>query len=45
MILSFVLYGCETLSLTLGEECRQRVVENVVLRGTFGPERDEVTWE
>jgi hypothetical protein len=38
-----VLYGCETLSLTLREEHRLRVFENRVLRRTFGPKRDEVT--
>jgi len=32
-----VLYGCETLSLTLREECRMRVFENRVLRRIFGP--------
>jgi hypothetical protein len=43
IILSIVLYGCETWSLTLGEECRLRVFENRVLRGIFGPKGDEVT--
>jgi hypothetical protein len=38
-----LLYGCETLSLTLREEHRLRVFENRVLRGIFGPKRDEVT--
>jgi predicted transcriptional regulator len=38
-----VLYGCETWSLTLREECRLRVFENRVLRRVFGPKRDEVT--
>jgi hypothetical protein len=38
-----VLYGCETWLLTLREECRLRVFENGVLRGIFGPKRDEVT--
>jgi hypothetical protein len=38
-----VLYGCETLSLTLGEEHRLRVFENRVLRRIFRPNRDEVT--
>jgi hypothetical protein len=38
-----LLYGCETLSLTVREEHRLRVFENRVLRGIFGPERDEVT--
>jgi hypothetical protein len=27
-----VLYGCEVRSLTLREECRQRVFENRMLR-------------
>jgi len=40
-----VLYGCETWSLTLREERRLRVLENRVLRGIFGPKRDEVTRE
>ena len=40
-----VLYGCETLSLTLMEERRLRVFENRVLRRVFGPKRDEVTGE
>jgi hypothetical protein len=43
IILSVVLYGCETWSLTLREEHILRVFENRVLRRTFGPERDEVT--
>jgi len=45
IILSVVLYGCETLSLTLREERRLRVFENRVLRIVFGPKRDEVTGE
>jgi len=36
-----VLYGCESWSLTSGEECRLRVFENRVLRGIFGPKRGE----
>jgi hypothetical protein len=40
-----VLYSCETWSLTLREEHRLRVFENRVLRGIFGPKRDEVTDE
>jgi hypothetical protein len=43
IILPVVLYGCETLSLTLREEHRLRVLENRVLRRIFGPKRDEVT--
>jgi hypothetical protein len=45
IILPVVLYGCETLSLTLGEEHRLRVFENRGLRRIFGPKRDEVTGE
>jgi len=44
-ILSVVLYGCETWSLTLREERRLRASENKVLRRIFGPKRDEVTGE
>jgi hypothetical protein len=36
-----VLYGCETWSLTLGEEHRLRVFENRVLRKISGPKREE----
>jgi len=45
IILPVVLYGCETWSLTLSEECRLRVFENWVLRRIFGPRKDEVTGE
>jgi hypothetical protein len=45
IILSVVLYGCETWSLILWEEHRLRVFENTVLRRIFGPKRDEVTGE
>jgi len=45
IILPVVLYGCETWSLTLREKRRLRVFENRVLRGIFGPKRDEVTGE
>ena len=45
IILPVVLYGCETWSLTLREERRLRVFENMVLRRVFGPKRDEVTGE
>ena len=44
-ILPVVLYGCETWSLTLGEEHRLKVFENRVLRRIFGPKRDGVTGE
>ena len=43
--LPVVLYGCETWSLTLREECRLRVIENRVLQKVFGPKRDKVTGE
>jgi hypothetical protein len=43
IILPVVLYGCETWSLTLGEEQSLMVFENRVLRGIFGPKRDEAT--
>jgi len=45
IILPVVLYGCETWSLTLREERRLRVFENMVLRRVFEPKRDEATGE
>ena len=45
IILSVVLYECESWSLTLREERRLRVFENRVLRRIFGPRGDEVTGE
>jgi hypothetical protein len=39
--LPVVLYGCETWSLTLGEEHRLRVLENRMLRKIFGSKREE----
>ena len=45
IIMPLVLYGCETWSLTLREECRLGVFENRVLRRIFGPKRDEITGE
>jgi hypothetical protein len=42
VILPFVLYGCETSSLTLVEEHRLRVFENRVLRKKFGPKRKKM---
>jgi hypothetical protein len=45
VILPVVLYGCETWSLTLGEERRLRMFENRVLRRMCGPKRDEITGE
>jgi hypothetical protein len=41
-MLPVVLYGCETWSLSLGEEHRLKVFEKRVLRGIFRPERDEM---
>jgi len=38
-MLPVVLYGCETWSLTLLEECGLRVFENRVWRRLFGPKR------
>jgi len=45
IILPVVLYACETWSLTLREERKLRVFENMVLRRIFEPRRDEVTVE
>ena len=44
IILPVVLYGCEAWSLTLREERKLRVFENMVLR-IFGPRSDEVKGE
>jgi hypothetical protein len=43
--MTVVLYGCETWSLTLREECSLRVSENRVLRRIRRPKRDVVTGE
>jgi hypothetical protein len=43
IILTVVLYGFQSWSLTLREEHRLRVFENRVLRRISGPRRDEVT--
>jgi len=43
IILPVILYGCESWSLTLREECRLRLFENRVLRRIFGPRRYKVT--
>ena len=40
--LPVVLYGCKTWLLTLREERKLRVFENMVLRRIYGPRRDEV---
>jgi hypothetical protein len=42
-MLPFVLYGCESWSLTLREEHRSRVFENRVTGRLLGPKGDEVT--
>jgi hypothetical protein len=41
IMLPVILYGCETLSLTLREEHRLRVFENRVLMRKFGTKRDD----
>jgi len=43
IILPVILYGCETWLLTLREERKLRVFENMVLRRIVEPRRDEVT--
>ena len=45
IMLPVVFYGCETWSLTLREERKLRVFENMVLRRIFGRRRGEVTGE
>jgi len=45
IILPVVLCVCETWSLSLREERKLGVFENMVLRILFGPRRDEVTGE
>ena len=40
-----VACGCETWSLTLRKARKLRVFKNRVLRGIFGPKKDEVTGE
>jgi uncharacterized membrane protein len=40
-----VLFGCETWLITLREEHRLRVFENMVFRRIFGPQRDKVMEE
>ena len=43
IILPGFLYGCETWSLTLREEKKLRVSDNIVSRKILGPRREEVT--
>ena len=45
LIFPVVLYGLETWSLTLREERKLRVFENMVMMRIFGRRRDEVTGE
>jgi hypothetical protein len=45
IILSVLLYGCETWLFILREESRLRVFGRRVLRRIFGPKKDEVTGE
>ena len=45
IILLDILYGCETLSLTMKGEHRMRLFENRVLRRIFRPKRDKITGE
>jgi len=45
ILLPVVLYGCETWSLTLREECKLRAFENGMPRRIFRPKMDEVTGE
>jgi hypothetical protein len=41
-VLPVTLYGCQTMSLTLGEQHTFRVFQNRMLRGILGPKREEV---
>ena len=41
IILSVVLYGCETLYPTLREEFRLKVFQKMVTRQTFGPKSND----
>jgi hypothetical protein len=45
ILLPVVLYGYETWSLLLRQECRLRAFENRVARRIFGLKRDKVTRE
>ena len=45
IILPFVFYGRDTWLLTLREERRLRVSENMVMKRIFGPKRGKVTGE
>ena len=43
IILTVVLYLCETRHFTSGDERMLRVNENMVVNNVFGPKRDEIT--
>ena len=43
IIIYVILYGCETWSFTLKEECTLGAFENKVLGRIFGSKRDEAT--
>jgi len=43
VILHVVVYGCGNLSVILWEEYRLLAFDNLVLRKTFGPNKEEVT--
>jgi hypothetical protein len=45
IILPFILYGCETWSLTMREECRLRKFNNGVLWRILGLKRNKVSSE
>ena len=45
ILLTVVLYGCVTCSLTLRKERNLRVFENMMLRRIFEPRRNKVTGE
>jgi hypothetical protein len=45
VILSVVVYRCETWSLKLRDVCRLKLSENRVLRRIFGPKRGKVSGE
>ena len=42
-IIPWVLYGCETLSLTLNKDCKMRAFAITVLMKMFEPKREAVT--
>jgi hypothetical protein len=44
IIFAFVVFGCETWSLTWREERRLKMFEDRMLRNIFGLKRDEIIW-